>query len=191
MRGTARLWVFVLVALALPGVAPARTEAPAFQEFEETVKGWKLYCQLWPATRRVECELSARGTNDRSARLVWLRSTERWLDGLRFRVDAEALDLARPVRVWVDRALFKPEYPCKPFPYETNTCALTDPETNRRLVEKLTGAQEVSVVGQSPGGAKTEVRFGLAGFKAALERTEELRATLGTPWMTQAAPGGG
>ncbi|MBP2231390.1 invasion protein IalB [Azospirillum agricola] len=207
MTGTARWWrgtLLGLVALAAAGLAPSgrAAEPPpallpsppdgrAFLEHEESVKGWKLYCRTWTATRRVECELSARGINDRTARLVWLRSTERWLDGLRFRVEAEALELGRPVRVWVDRGLFRPEFPCKPFPFETNTCAVADPDTNRKLVDRLSAAQEVSVVGQSPSGAKAEVRFPLAGFKAALERSEEIRAAAGTPWMTAAPPNGG
>ncbi len=195
MAGTARRWgvAVVGVGLLLSGGAARAQNADGFQEYEESVKSWKLYCQVWTAPRRVECELSARGANDRAARLVWLRSTERWLDGLRFRVDGEALAVDRPVRVWVDRALFRPEFPCKPFPFETNTCAVTDPDTNRKLADKMAGGQEVSAVGQSPAGAKAEIRFPLAGFKAVLERSEQIRAAAGVPWMTTAmpSPGGG
>lgn len=211
MKGAARLWRLVAVGLALtlPGTGlpvagaaaqdaaagtdalPAPPDGRPFLEYDESFKGWKLYCQIWPATRRVECELSARGVNDRNARLVWLRSTERWLDGLRFRTEGESLEISKPVRVWIDKGVFKPEFPCKPFPFETNTCAVTDPETNRKLVERLLSGQEVSAVGQSPTGAKAEIRFALAGFKAAVERTEQLRASAGPPWMTVATPGGG
>ncbi|AWK85639.1 hypothetical protein DEW08_05210 [Azospirillum thermophilum] len=162
--------------------AAAQGAAP-FQDYSETFKDWKLYCQVWPATRRVECELTARGANDRSARLVWLRSTERWLEGLRFRVEPGALDIDRPVRVWVDNGLFRPEFPCRRFALETNTCAVQDPELNRRLVEKLSGGDQVSAVGQTPAGAKSEIRFSLKGFKAAVERSEQIRASVGTPWM--------
>lgn len=180
----------VAALLLLSGAAGAAAPAPdanAFQEHEESVKGWKLYCRTWTSSRRVECELSARGINDRGARLVWLRSSERWLEGLRFRVSGEALDLSRPVRVWVGKALFKPEFPCTPFPFETNTCAVADPAVNRALVERMADSPlEVSVVGQAPGGAKTDVRFPLSGFKEALERSERIRATLGIPWMTRA-----
>lgn len=173
------------------GGLPNAADGRGFVEYEETVKGWKLYCQLWPATRRTECEISARSSTDRNARIVWLRSTERWLDGLRFRLEVGAMELDKPVRVWADKTVFRPEFPCKPFPFESNTCAVTDPETNRKLVERLFTAQEVAAVGQNAMGTKVEVRFPLAGFKAVVERTDQLRATLGAPWMTQAAAGGG
>ncbi len=168
--------------------SPTPSDGRPFVEYDETIKGWKLYCQLWPATRRTECEISTRGVNDRNARLVWLRSTERWLDGLRFRFEVGTVEIDKPVRVWTDKTVFRPEFPCKPFAFESNTCAVTDPEINRKLVEKLFTAQEVSAVGQTVAGAKAEVRFALAGFKAAVERTDQLRASLGAPWMTQAAP---
>jgi invasion protein IalB len=178
---------------------PTPPDGRSFVEYDETFKGWKLYCQLWPATRRTECEISTRGANDRSARLLWLRSTERWLDGLRFRFEVGALEADKPVRIWTDKTVFRPEFPCKPFPFESNTCAVTDPEINRKLVEKLFTAQEVAAVGQTAVGTKAEIRFALTGFKAAVERTEQLRASLGAPWMTQGmtqgmaqpAPGGG
>jgi invasion protein IalB len=212
MTGPARRRVMTGLAGVLVGVltlgthpAPAQTADPAapppaavdlptppdgrpFVEYDETIKGWKLYCQLWPATRRTECEISTRGVNDRNARLVWLRSTERWLDGLRFRFEVGALEADKPVRIWADKAVFRPEFPCKPFPFESNTCAVADPEINRKLVEKLFVTQEVAAVGQTAAGAKAEVRFALAGFKAAVERTDQLRTSLGAPWMTQAAP---
>jgi len=173
-----------LAAEPLPAPPPGRD----FLEYDEAVRSWKLYCRVWPADRRVECDLSARGVNDRRARLVWLRSTERWLDGLRFRADAEALDLSKPIRVWTGKTLFRPEFPCKPFPFETNTCAILDPAVNRSLVERMADAPELSVVGQSPTGAKTEIRFPMAGFKAALDRVEQLRAAAGTPWMAPPPP---
>lgn len=172
-----------------PGIgALAQSASPApgpraFQEFAETFKDWKLYCQVWNATGRVECEIAARGANDRSARLVWLRSTERWLDGLRFRVEAQALEIDKPVRIWVDNRIFRPEFPCKPFQFESNTCAIDDPETNRKLVERMFTGQQISAVGQTPSGAKSEIRYSLNGFRSAVERSEEIRAAVGTPWM--------
>ncbi len=189
--GTRPAWAQAADSSAAPPAAaasPIPSDGRPFVEYDETIKGWKLYCQLWPATRRTECELSTRGVNDRNARLVWLRSTERWLDGLRFRLEVGTLEIDKPVRIWADKTVFRPEFPCKPFAFESNTCAVTDPEINRKLVEKLFTAQEVSAVGQTAAGAKAEVRFALAGFKAAVERTDQLRATLGAPWMTQAAP---
>ena len=209
MTGAVRLGrlVVMALALALPGTGlptagaaaqdatpgaetlPVPPDGRPFLEYDESFKNWKLYCKVWPATRRVECELSTRGVNDRTARLVWLRSTERWLDGLRFRAEGDALEIGKPVRVWIDRGVFKPEFPCKPFPFETNTCAVNDPDTNRRLVERLFSGQEVSAVGQTPTGAKAEIRYPLAGFKAAVERSEQLRTLAGLPWMT-AVPGG-
>lgn len=185
----------LILALAMLAAVISAATAPAavaddrpFREFDESFKNWKLYCQLWPETRQVECELSTRGINDRTARLVWLRSTDRWREGLRFRVSADSLDLDKLVRVWADRAVFKPDSPCKPFRFETNTCAVNDPDINRRMVEKITPAPEVSIVGQSPAGEKTEVRFPLAGFREAVERSDAIRAMAGRPWAT--SPGG-
>lgn len=192
LEAMARMWRFgafllgAMAALCTPAAAQTAADQPtprAFQEYAETFKDWKLYCQVWEATRRVECELAARGANDRTARLVWLRSTERWLEGLRFRVEPDVLHLDKPVRIWADNSVFRPEFPCKAFPLETNTCAIQDPETNRKLVERLFSAQQVSAVGQTPAGAKSEVRFSLNGFKAAVERTEQIRAAVGSPWM--------
>lgn len=190
------IWRFSLLAAGLYWAAAAGSDtrsfaqaaAPAadprpFQEFSETFKDWKLYCQVWPRTGRVECEIATRGANDRSARLVWLRSTERWLDGLRFRTETAALDIEKPVRIWVDSRIFRPEFPCRPFPFETNTCAVQDAEINRKLVERMSGGKQVSAVGQTPAGEKSEIRYSLDGFKAAVERTEEIRAATGTPWM--------
>lgn len=179
--------ILALAMLIAASHAAAADNRP-FQEFDETFKSWKLYCQLWTATRQVECELTARGTNDRTARLVWLRSTEKWREGLRFRVSAESLDLDKLVRVWADRAVFKPDAPCKPYRFETNTCAVTDPDINRRMVERIVPAPEVSIVGQSPAGEKTEVRFPLAGFREALERSDAIRAMAARPWATSPGP---
>ncbi|CAO3414178.1 hypothetical protein [Azospirillum endophyticum] len=183
--------LILALAMLIAAAPAAAADSKPFQEFDETFKSWKLYCQLWAGTRQVECELSARGINDRTARLVWLRSTERWREGLRFRVSAESLDLDKLVRVWADRAVFKPDSPCKPYRFETNTCAVTDPDINRRMLEKIAQAPEVSIVGQSPAGEKTEVRFPLAGLREALERSEAVRAMAGRPWSTApgAAPG--
>ena len=185
----------LILALAMLAAVISAATAPAavaddrpFREFDESFKNWKLYCQLWTGTKQVECELSTRGINDRTARLVWLRSTDRWREGLRFRVSADSLDLDKLVRVWADRAVFKPDSPCKPFRFETNTCAVNDPDINRRMVEKITSAPEVSIVGQSPAGEKTEVRFPLAGFREAVERSDAIRAMAGRPWAT--SPGG-
>ncbi|PWC81202.1 hypothetical protein TSH100_27935 [Azospirillum sp. TSH100] len=181
--------ILALVALlvSIPGAVPAAVaDDRPFREFDESFKNWKLYCQLWTGTRQVECELSTRGINDRTARLVWLRSTDRWREGLRFRVSADSLDLDRLVRVWADRAVFKPDSPCKAFRFETNTCAVSDPDINRRMVEKIAPAPEVSIVGQSPAGEKTEVRFPLSGFREAVERSEAIRALAGRPWATSA-----
>jgi hypothetical protein len=175
----------MLAALSVGAAPAAMANNRPFQEFDETFKSWKLYCQLWTSTRQVECELTARGTNDRTARLVWLRSTEKWREGLRFRVSAESLDLDKLVRVWADRAVFKPDSPCKPYRFETNTCAVTDPDINRRMVERIAPAPEVSIVGQSPAGEKTEVRFPLAGFREAVERSDAIRAMAGRPWATR------
>lgn len=176
--------ILALATLAVIATGAAAAADKPFREFDETFKSWKLYCQLWTGTRQVECELTARGTNDRTARLVWLRSTEKWREGLRFRVSAESLDLDKLVRVWADRAVFKPDSPCKPYRFETNTCAVTDPDINRRMVEKMVPAPEVSIVGQSPASEKTEVRFPLAGFREALERSDAIRAMAGRPWAT-------
>lgn len=176
--------LILALAMLIAAMPTAMADTRPFQEFDETFKSWKLYCQLWTATRQVECELTARGTNDRTARLVWLRSTEKWREGLRFRVSAESLDLDKLVRVWADRAVFKPDSPCKPYRFETNTCAVTDPDINRRMVERIAPAPEVSIVGQSPAGEKTEVRFPLAGFREALERSDAIRAMAGRPWAT-------
>jgi invasion protein IalB len=178
----------MLASVAAAISAAAAEDGKPFRDFDETFKSWKLYCQLWTGTRQVECELSTRGINDRTARLVWLRSTDRWREGLRFRVSAEFLDLDKLVRVWADRAVFKPDSPCKPFRFETNTCAVTDPDLNRRMVEKIAAAPEVSIVGQSPAGEKTEVRFPLSGFREAVERSDAIRAMAGRPWAT--SPGG-
>lgn len=185
-HGQRLILALAMLAALSAGAAPAAmaNDRP-FQEFDETFKSWKLYCQLWTATRQVECELTARGTNDRTARLVWLRSTEKWREGLRFRVSAESLDLDKLVRVWSDRAVFKPDSPCKPYRFETNTCAVTDPDINRRMVERIAPAPEVSIVGQSPADEKTEVRFPLAGFREALERSDAVRAMAGRPWATR------
>ncbi len=168
-----------------PNAAPtsAPTSARPFQEFSETHKDWRLYCQVWTATRRVECELVSKPGNDRASRVVWLRSTERWLEGLRFRLHDGGVDVARPVRVWVDRGLFRPEFPCQPFRFEPNTCAVGAPATNRKMVETLMSGRQVSAVGLGADGAKAEVRFSLNGFKAAVERMEQIRGDAGTPWM--------
>lgn len=156
-----------------------------FDEVSETHKDWKLYCQIWNTPRRLECELTSRTGSDKQSRVVWLRSSERWLDGLRFRLDEAGVDVTKGgIRVWIDNAIFRPEFPCKPFPFEPNTCAVTDPATNQKLVERLTGgAQQVSAVGVNTGGGKAEVRFSLNGFKAAVDRMEQLRSEAGTPWM--------
>ncbi|KAA0598237.1 invasion protein IalB [Azospirillum lipoferum] len=174
----------MLIVLSAGAARATAADDRPFREFDEAFKSWKLYCQLWSGTRQVECELSTRGINDRTARLVWLRSTDRWREGLRFRVSADSLDLDKLVRVWADRAVFKPDSPCKPFRFETNTCAVSDPDINRRMVEKIAPAPEVSIVGQSPAGEKTEVRFPLAGFREALERSDAIRAMAGRPWST-------
>ncbi|WP_042443052.1 hypothetical protein [Azospirillum sp. B510] len=179
-----RLPILALAMLAALSTGAAKADDRPFREFDETFKSWRLYCQLWSETRQVECELSTRGINDRTARLVWLRSTDRWREGLRFRVAAESLDLDKLVRVWADRAVFKPDSPCKPYRFETNTCAVTDPDINRRMVEKIAPAPEASIVGQSPAGGKTEVRFPLSGFREALERSDAIRAMAGRPWAT-------
>ena len=179
-----RVGLFLVGAVILTGPVQAQAGTRPFQEYAETHKDWKLYCQIWTANPRVECELASRNGSDKSSRVVWLRSSERWLDGLRFRLDEAGTDVSKPIRVWVDGALFRPEFPCKPFSFEPNTCAVSDPDTNRKLVEKMMGGKrEVSAVGSSPTGAKSEVRFSLNGFKAALERMEQLRAEAGTPWM--------
>ncbi|WP_042696167.1 hypothetical protein [Azospirillum sp. B506] len=187
-RGQRLILALAMLAAAAAAAPAAMADDRPFREFDETFKSWKLYCQLWTGTRQVECELSTRGVNDRTARLVWLRSTDRWREGLRFRVSAESLDLDRLVRVWADRAVFKPDSPCKSFRFETNTCAVTDPDINRRMVEKIAPAPEVSIVGQSPAGGKTEVRFPLAGFREAVERSEAVRAMAGRPWATSPSP---
>lgn len=184
-----RLIVALALLVSIAGAVPAAVaDDRPFREFDESFKNWKLYCQLWTGTKQVECELSTRGINDRTARLVWLRSTDRWREGLRFRVSADSLDLDKLVRVWADRAVFKPDSPCKLFRFETNTCAVNDPDINRRMVEKITSAPEVSIVGQSPAGEKTEVRFPLAGFREAVERSDAIRAMAGRLWAT--SPGG-
>ncbi|CAO3373979.1 hypothetical protein [Azospirillum argentinense] len=171
---------------ALPAAAQSQTQAqaqsPAYREHAETFKDWRLYCQVWSEPRRAECELLSRPGSDRRSRLVWLRSSERWLEGMRFRLDDGTMDLSKIVRVWVDRALFRPEYPCERFEWETNTCAVVDPETNAKLVDRLTPGKEVSAVGSAPAGGKAEVRFSLNGLKPALERMEEIRREAGIRW---------
>ncbi|WP_448203325.1 invasion associated locus B family protein [Azospirillum sp. sgz302134] len=174
----------VLAGAAVDGSpASAQSPSPPFQEFSETFKDWKLYCQVWSASRRLECELGSRTGSDRNSRIVWLRSSERWMEGLRFRLDVAGTDLNKPLRVWVDNSVFRPEFPCKPFAFESNTCAVPDPGTNQKLVEKMMGGKEVSAVGSSPTGTKSEVRFSLSGFKAAVERMEQLRREAGGAWM--------
>ncbi len=157
------------------------------QEVRETFRDWTIACLVWSAPRRVECEMrttAATGDVGGAAGMVWLRSSERWLEGVRFRLDDSALDVSRGVRLWVDSSMFSPEFACKPFPLERNTCAVHDIDVNRRLVERLITAQRVSAVGLSPkDGGKAEVRFSLLGFRAALERTEQLGAEAGTPSM--------
>ena len=177
----------VIAGLLLVAVVPAapiqaQSQPPAYREHSETFKDWRLYCQVWSEPSRVECELLSRPGSDRRSRLVWLRSSERWLEGLRFRLDEQTMDLSKIVRVWVDRALFRPEYPCERFEWETNTCAVVDPETNAKLVERLTPGKEVSAVGSAPAGGKAEVRFSLTGLKPALERMEEIRREAGIRW---------
>lgn len=164
-----------------PDSAPPRVKP--FEEYAETHKDWRLYCQVWNESRRVECELASRTGNDKSSRIFWLRSSERWLEGLRFRLDESGTDVTKGVRVWVDNSLFRPEFPCKPFAFEPNTCAVADPATNQKLVERLMTGQQVSAVGLSPGGGKAEVRFSLNGFKEAVSRMEQLRKEVGIPWM--------
>lgn len=173
----------------VPGRAGTPPPPPA--EVTETFKDWKLYCQVWAEPRRVECEIATRagaGTN-RLSRVVWLRSSRSWLDGLRFRVEERALDVNRVVRVWIDESLFRPEFPCKPFAFEPNTCTVMDPAVNERLVERMRDAKRVSVVGTEPGtGRKADIGFPLAGFSAAVERMEQIRAEAGVRW---ASPGDG
>lgn len=177
------------IASALPRPAMAQDPAQgatgpnAFHEVAETFKDWKLYCQVWSATKRLECEVGSRPGSDRRSRVVWLRSSERWMEGLRFRLDDAGTDLGKKLRVWVDSALFRPEFPCQPFAFESNTCAVSDPATNQKLVERMMSGKEVSAVGQSPGGTKSEVRFSLNGFKAAVERMEQIRREAGGAWM--------
>lgn len=177
-----------LGAAAVPAVAqvPGRTSTPPPpREYTETYERWRVYCQVWSAPRRVECEIATRagvGTSANS-RIAWLRSSERWLDGLRFRLEEGLVDASGPVRIWVDRDLFRPEFPCRPFAFETNTCAVTDPAVNAALVERMKGASRVSAVGVAPGTrTKAEARFPLAGFRAAVERTEAIRAEAGVAW---------
>ncbi len=174
--------------LPRPTMAQAMADPNAFRpntfrEITESFKDWKLYCQVWSAPKRLECELGSRPGSDRRSRLVWLRSSERWLEGLRFRLDDAGTDLGRKLRVWVDDSVFRPEFPCQPFTFESNTCAVSEPATNQKLVEKLLSAKEVSAVGVSPAGAKSEVRFSLNGFKAAVERMEQIRREAGSAWM--------
>lgn len=184
----ARAWRFGLIVgtmLAAVGVAPAlaQSPAPAFQEFTETFKGWKLYCQVWSDTKRVECELGSRPGSDRKSRLVWLRSTERWMEGIRLRLDDAGTDVDKGVRIWVDNTLIRPELSCKPFPFESGTCAISDPATNHAMVEKMVAAKGLTAVGQTPAGAKSEIRFSLNGFKEAVERMEQIRRGAGSAWM--------
>jgi Invasion protein B, involved in pathogenesis len=185
-----RAWRFGLIVgamLAATDVAPAPTAAqspaPPFQEFAETFKAWKLYCQVWSDTKRVECELGSRTGSDRKSRLVWLRSTERWMEGLRLRLDGAGTDLDKGVRIWVDNALIRPESSCKPFAFESGTCTIPDPATNHALVDKMLTGKGVTVVGQTPDGAKSEIRFSLTGFKEAVERMEQIRRGTGSAWM--------
>lgn len=187
-RATLRI-AWLLTVLAVPAIAqiPGRTPPPPPpQEYDETYERWHLYCQVWSAPARVECEIATRpgvGTN-RNSRVVWMRSSERWLDGLRFRLDETVVDAGGIMRIWVDQSLFRPEFPCKRFPFETNTCSIPDPAVNAALVQRLFGGSTVSAVGVAPGTkTKAEVRFPLAGFRAAVERSEQIRATAGVAWM--------
>ncbi|WP_029007592.1 hypothetical protein [Azospirillum halopraeferens] len=160
--------------------------APAFREYAETHQNWKLYCQVWSEPRRVECELGTRRASGprKASRLVWLRSSERWMEGLRFRLEDQSIDIDKGVRLWVDQSLFRPEFPCTRFPYEPGTCAVSDRAVNDRLVERMRSADKVSAVGLSPAGEKVEIFFYLKGFRAALERMEELRRQAGVDaWM--------
>ena len=172
----------LIAGFLLLAALPAAAQSPAYREYSETFKDWRLYCQVWSEPRRVECEMLSRPGSDRRSRLVWLRSSERWMEGLRFRLNEEAMDLSRIVRVWVERALFRPDNPCERFEWETNTCAVSDADTNAKLVERLASAKSVSIVGSAPAGGKAEIRFSLNGFKPALERMEDIRREAGVPW---------
>lgn len=181
--GMAGLALAATAAAQIPGRTQNVLAAP--QEYSETYKDWKLYCQVWPSPKRVECEIATRfgaGSN-RNSRLVWLRSSDSWLDGLRFRLDETVLTVRKPIRIWIDNDLFRPEFPCTPFAFEPNTCAVNDPKVNRRLVEEMKSANKVSAVGIDPDtGRKATISFPLTGFTAAVERTEQLREEAGVTW---------
>lgn len=186
VAGTIGMAVLALTAPAaaqIPGRTQNVLEPP--QEYSETYKDWKLYCQVWPSPKRIECEIATRlgtGSNPNS-RLVWLRSSDRWLDGLRFRLDPALLSARNPIRLWIDNDLFRPEFPCTPFAFEPNTCAVADPKVTRELAESMKPANKVSAVGLAPDtGRKATISFPLAGFTAAVERTEQLREEAGVPW---------
>lgn len=156
---------------------------PAFEEHTESFQSWGIYCQVWKQSSRVECELSSRQVAGTQARVVWLRSTERWFEGLRFRLPEENFDLSRKLRLWIDKAVFTPEFPCEQILFEANTCAVTDANINLRLVDRLSGAAFLSAVGVTAAGGKAEVRFPLNGFAQALARMEELRVDAGAQWF--------
>ncbi|MGQ9366031.1 hypothetical protein [Azospirillum sp. A39] len=165
---------------------PWMANSPAFQEYSETYRDWKLYCQLWSRPQRAECEVGTRRGSGphKASRLVWLRSSERWMDGLRFRLDERSVDIAKGVRLWFGPNLVRPEFPCERSRFERSTCTVTDSAVNERLVQRMADSESMSAVGLSPAGEKVEVFFSLKGFREAVERMDELRLQAGVKaWM--------
>ncbi|MCW2246673.1 invasion protein IalB [Azospirillum fermentarium] len=180
----------LLSALTLAAVLaaqPARAQEPPLREVTEQAGAWRLYCQIWSAPRRLECEIISRQSmgSSRGGALVWYRSSTRWAEGLRFRLDGSGIDVDKGVRVWIDNGLFRPEFPCKPYELEPGSCVVSDPAANTALVQRMAAGREtVSAVGVSPSGAKVDVFFSLKGFRDIIEKMEQVREQAGIPFST-------
>lgn len=179
--------VFGLLLLAgLLAAQPARAQEPPLREVTEQAGAWRLYCQIWSAPRqRLECEIITRQTmgSSRDGALVWYRSSTRWLEGLRFRLEGTGIDVAKGVRVWIDTGLFRPEFPCKPYDFEPGACVVNDPDTNAALVQRMAAGREtVSAVGLTPSGTKVDVFFSLKGFREILQKMDEIGKQAGIPF---------
>lgn len=180
----------VLTAVTLAAVLaalPARAQEPALREVTEQAGAWRLYCQIWSAPRRLECEIITRQTMGAShnGALVWYRSSTRWAEGLRFRLDGTGIDTGKGVRVWIDNGLFRPEFPCKPYDLEPGACVVNDPAVTAALVQRMAAGREtVSAVGSSPSGAKVDVFFSLKGFREIVQKMDQVREQAGIPFST-------
>lgn len=183
-----------LLTVCLLAVLPVRAEEtradeppPPLREVTEQSGAWRLYCQIWTSPRRLECEAITRQVmgGNRDGALVWYRSSTRWMEGLRFRLDNSGIDVSKGVRVWIDNTLFRPEFPCKAYDYEPGACVVNDPAANATLVQRMAAGREtVSAVGLSPSGTKTDIFFSIKGFREIVQKMEEVRDQAGIPFSS-------